>query len=442
MSEHLSPEQQILLLNRALAERPLLHCLQHLASCVLCREQVSQRRGQLMDMTNEFTELPTHLAYEQLSAYLLGTLDEVTREIMHNHLATCEFCAGEMQALTGLQTELHELLRQTTPRAAKPAQPWWVTFKKDWLAQLKHRSWPGPALTLATTSVFLLVSLSGWWWRANHAPVEPTQPALQSVKSPLPAPTFATASLKQAPAQAAQALPAPTQSAHPDLLALLDHGEPISLRPDGSLQTRLALTATNEATLKRTLAGQPLRLPEQLAQLAPPPNTLKSATPAPEIFHVLTPLGQILQSTRPVFRWQALPGASSYELAVFDEDFNQVLSSGPVTQTTWQAVKPLPRGRIYLWQVTAQVGNQQITAPLAPAPEARFQVLSQTKMQELQQARQTVGQSHLLLGVLYAQAGLLEAAERELRALQRENPQAPLVSQWLRQLHQARTPKP
>ena len=90
-----------------------------------------------MVLTNEVAELPVHLEYEQLSAYVLGALDEVSREIANNHLAACEFCAGEIQALATLQTELQGLLPQTQPPTTVPAQPsdptqtsWWTSFKQ------------------------------------------------------------------------------------------------------------------------------------------------------------------------------------------------------------------------------------------------------------------------------------------------------------------------
>jgi hypothetical protein len=59
-------------------------------------------------------------------------------------------------------------------------------------------------------------------------------------------------------------------------------------------------------------------------------------------------------------------------------------------------------------------------------------VLNQTRAGELAHAKNTSGNSHLTLGILYAQSGLLDDAEREFQALLRANPQSTLVRKLLR----------
>lgn len=53
---------------------------------------------------------------------------------------------------------------------------------------------------------------------------------------------------------------------------------------------------------------------------------------------------------------------------------------------------------------------------------AEFQILGEEDESEITHARSDWGDSHLVLGVMYARAGLLEEAEKELRALRQQNP--------------------
>ena len=84
--------------------------------------------------------------------------------------------------------------------------------------------------------------------------------------------------------------------------------------------------------------------------------------------------------------------------------------------------RSLKRGRVYSWEVTAIKEGREITSPVAPSPPARFKVLDQARLDELERARRTYAGSHLLLGVLYANIGLVEDAQREFQALAAANP--------------------
>jgi Tfp pilus assembly protein PilF len=64
--------------------------------------------------------------------------------------------------------------------------------------------------------------------------------------------------------------------------------------------------------------------------------------------------------------------------------------------------------------------------------------VDQAKADELAKAKNAGADSHLTLGVLYAQAGLLDDAEHELRALLRANPQSALAQKLLRSVRAKR----
>jgi predicted Zn-dependent protease len=81
--------------------------------------------------------------------------------------------------------------------------------------------------------------------------------------------------------------------------------------------------------------------------------------------------------------------------------------------------------------VRAVKDGKEFSSPRPPAPQAKFRILDQAKTNELAEAQRMYASSHLTLGLLYTQAGLLDEAERELRALQRANPNSVLVQQLL-----------
>jgi hypothetical protein len=78
-------------------------------------------------------------------------------------------------------------------------------------------------------------------------------------------------------------------------------------------------------------------------------------------------------------------------------------------------------------------GNEVIS-PRPPAPQAKFRVLDQARANELAAAKRAYANSHLTLGLLYAQAGLLSESEQELRLLLKENPNSEVARKLLSQV--------
>ena len=151
-------------------------------------------------------------------------------------------------------------------------------------------------------------------------------------------------------------------------------------------------------------------------------------------FSILAPAGVVLMSDRPAFRWSRFEGASSYVVEVYDDKFERVMASPELTTLSWTATQSLPRGRVYSWQVKAVKDGQEVTVPRPPAPQAKFRVIDQGRMNEIVRAKRAYGSSHLTLALLYAEAGLLNEAEQELRVLQKANPQSEIVRKLLRQV--------
>ena len=92
---------------------------------------------------------------------------------------------------------------------------------------------------------------------------------------------------------------------------------------------------------------------------------------------------------------------------------------------------PLPRGRVYRWQVTAHRGTDAITEPAPPQPAARFKVLDAETADALRTLEQAQPGSHVLLGLLCLEAGAVEDARRHLRAVPADDPQRALAERTL-----------
>jgi hypothetical protein len=81
----------------------------------------------------------------------------------------------------------------------------------------------------------------------------------------------------------------------------------------------------------------------------------------------------------------------------------------------------------YFWQLDKRHKGEETVVPhfdplWPPEPGAEFLILGEAGEAEISRVRRDWGDSHLVLGVLYARAGLLQEAEQELRALRQQNP--------------------
>ena len=154
-------------------------------------------------------------------------------------------------------------------------------------------------------------------------------------------------------------------------------------------------------------------------------------------FSLIDPVGTVTRHKRPTLRWRPLEGATSYTVAILDGSYNVVTTSPPLVTTSWTPTLELDRGRVYSWQVTSLKDGKQHLSPEAPEPEARFKVLDKATVDELISLEKT-GNSHLVRGTMYARAGLLDDAEKELRALLAANPSSQIARELLQSVRTKR----
>jgi hypothetical protein len=178
-----------------------------------------------------------------------------------------------------------------------------------------------------------------------------------------------------------------------------------------------ALPADQQAAVQLALASHKLERAPVLERLITRQGVLLGGPAEGKTFDILSPKGTAVVADRPVFRWQPLSAAASYVVAVFDDNFEKVAKSPSLTTPEWQPERPLARGRIFNWQVTAKVGGRTVRAPVPPAAEARFQVVSEDAASQIETARREHPQNHLLLAALCAKAGALDDSAKEVDAL-------------------------
>jgi hypothetical protein len=210
----------------------------------------------------------------------------------------------------------------------------------------------------------------------------------------------------------------------------------LTLDQQGKLSGADDLPPAYQDLVKKALTTGRIGKSSQLQGLTRPPSSLMGSDDPKNSFAVLEPLGNVLLTNTPTFRWSPMEGATAYVVEVYDENFNRVSSSPHLTNLEWTTL--LQRGKVYSWQVKAIKNDQEVTSPRPPAPQAKFRVLDLAKANELANARRAHPSSHLTLGLLYADAGLLREAEQEFRQLQKANPNSELARNLLHQVQSLR----
>lgn len=434
MSEHLDTHGLELFIARNLPPDELLRVARHIGVCQSCRERIAHAEGIGARVESLRAELSWnakfvqhHLDYEQLEAYIDDRLDAVGREIADNHLASCPPCAQEARELESLRVDLMPVPHASNAAVAShSSQHLWQRFR-DSLSPSPRMAWAASLIIIIAVAGLLL-------WQRGRAPEvahDNGNDAPEVANNSGNSPEVINNSNRNLPEVVnnsvnVNANHSVARSTHRSDSVNPNRGETARLNSNVAPSVG---SAPYEVVIKRALETQRIDPAPVLKELAGRPSTLMSrsqnidSTPVPEsaTFALIQPVGTVTLSDRPTFNWQPLAGATSYQVHILDTDFNVVAESGPVTTTSWSPPGALKRGVVYLWQVSAAKGGEVISTPAAPAPEARFKILTASKAREVQHAVKERAGSHLELGIIYAHNGLLDNAEREFRAALRRN---------------------
>lgn len=404
--EHLTEKQVEDYSLQQLSAAELLATGDHLGECEVCRERVegalSGDAAFLALHEEAFSDFESvHLTAQQTADYVDQNLAGEALQMVDDHLSGCEQCAVAIADLRAFRDEIAPSL----DRRYGPAQ----VSEGSWLRRLGSlfKAGPVPAFGAAALAVLVLATIAWLVWRTRTEQreevvvVTPT-PTPVSQPSPSPEPSL-------------QPAPAP-------VVAQLNDGE---------------VPPAYQNRVKEVLTSQRIGRSSQLQGLTRPPSTLMGSNNQLE-FSVLEPAGSVSLTDRPAFHWSAMEGASGYVVEIYDDQFKLAASSPQLTNRSWTIPQPLPRGKVYSWQVKAIKDGQEITSPRPPAPQAKFRILDAARANELARAKRAYSSSHLTLGLLYADAGLLKEAEQEFRLLLRANPNSDLARNLLRQVQSLR----
>jgi hypothetical protein len=435
LSEHLTKKQIDGYCRRTLSASELLFATDHLDFCGACRQQVERSldsdaaflalKSEVLGEAAEARFAPEgrmHLTLGQTADYVDGTQAGEELQAVKDHLTSCEWCNMAVNDLRSFRDQVApELDREYRLTAVQTApENRWRRIATVVMSFLLPRP---STLVLGSALTALLLISSGWLvWRALQPNDQKKLAITQTARSPGARPL--TPDVSPTP---------PAEVAGEKLLAQLnDGGGRIILDREGNLSGVERLPPLYQRMVKRSLADQRLEKSPLLAGLTRSGNlVIRGGEDRDGKFSVIEPVGKVILSDHSTFRWSRLDGATSYVVEIYDDKFALVATSPRLTDLSWTAAQSLQHGAIYSWQVKTIKDGQEFVIPNAPAPQATFRILDQAKANELVQARRAYASSHLALGLLYSQAGLLDEAERELRALQKGNPNSAIVRRLL-----------
>jgi hypothetical protein len=419
VTEHLSPAQIEDWRRRRLAPDESLRADDHLAGCVECRQRIETALSRGAGEMALYAQLSAGAGalwrptFEQLAGHVDGLLTGDERQTVKDHLSACAQCALIVDDLRAFRNEIaQELSREYLPgkAAAAPASRPGLN-----VAALRARFFENPPWVYAAAAVLLLLTVAGWM--ARRAALKQTLPQI-AITSPTPAPSPSVNSTS------------PTPETAPALARLNDGGSSLTLDAQGRLAGVDQWPAAYQQLAKDALSNQRMEISPLLAGLSRPGSPLMGGDDQGQRFAVIEPAGKVTLTDRPTLRWSKLSGAAVYIVEIYDAGFDRVSASPSLTGDSWTP-PPLARGQVYSWQVKADRDGKEFIAPRPPAPQARFRILDLTAAAEIARARRDYASSHLLLGLLYARAGLPDEAEQELRALQKANPDVNIVRRLL-----------
>jgi hypothetical protein len=454
---HLREQELLRFQQRQMSADELLLTDRHLSTCNDCAQRLVELpalAGAVLRIQRELAQAEAepcaYFSDEQKEDYLNGRFCASEMPLAKMHLEHCAECCLAVAELQALKESLTPALAgfATSPGVWESLHAWFAIPTSRWV-------WRGLG-TVATATLLVWFGTSNWRGRGMPPPAPVSSPA-PSAPHPPNADGQSHAPNPAAQPQAVQELPAVAPKivlpkvvlpkvVLPKVVlpkvVLLDAGQQVALNATDQLLGLEALSASVQAVVKDALRTQQIKVSRQVMPRRADKFELLGSGRESAGFVLLSPVGQVVPSTRPVLKWQALNGAASYFVNVYDANLRKVASSGALTVTVWQPEVELERGRSYYWQVRALKDEQEFFAPAPSAPDVKFKVLESAQLAQIEQTK-AARNSQLALGVLYAQAGMLEEAEREFKALAAANPHSPVAQRILQNfMRQSRGMRP
>jgi hypothetical protein len=426
LSVHLTKHQIEGYGRRALSPVELLSVSEHLGICGACRQQVQRAldgdaaylalRSELFRETEFLSSSAgrTHLTLEQIAGLVDAVLAGEELQTVKDHLTCCQQCE---LAVDDLRAFKDQVVLEGEDRLA----PMNVAAENGWHRLIATLSsiWPKPLVFGTALAALLFIGASWLVWQ--EILIKETNRTVTTT------PPVASVETSQKSIQ---------EGAAAAIIARLNDGDGhVTLDKEGKLSGVDHLPLDYRQMVKSALVGQELERSPLLAGLIEPGSIPRGGSDeSGDNFSVIEPVGMVTLTNSPTFRWSQLDGADAYVVEIYDEQFDLVATSPQITDHRWRVPQSLRRGRTYAWQVKAIKDGQELFSPQPSAPQAKFRILDAAKARELARARRAYASSHLTMGLLYVQAGLLDEAEQEFRELERANPDSSVAGRLLKRV--------
>lgn len=426
LTEHISEEIFDRYAKRNAGAADTLRVQTHIGVCDACRTKLervlnaekafaSVHKGFVID---DFANEPQHLSYEQLEFFVDNRLDDVEREITESHLAICTECAKDLADLRVYRKIADASASEDKLIAEMPKHSFWQRI----FAFDSIRSFAPVA------AILLIVILLGVWILIR---VNRTNEIAKSNENQNASPSNNNLANQSSPAPQVSPEDAPVRETN----YALNDGR-LKVDDKGNVKGLENLSSATQSAIKQSL---------QTGNISVTNHSLGGSSGGVLMgegdadkgvpFGLETPIGKVVKENQPVLKWKPLKDAVAYSVAIVDDKFNVVAESGKLTTTSWKPSNALARGANYSWQVTAtKADGTEIVSPSSPAPQARFRIIEQNLLDDINRLEKSGDPSHLALGVLYAKAGLKREARAEFEKLLKENPDSPLAQKLLQSI--------
>ncbi|MHB9037296.1 MAG: anti-sigma factor family protein [Armatimonadota bacterium] len=416
-----------------LSPKRLIEVDEHVSACNECKaalNDIASFRQAGISLGASLLSLEDCPEYDDISAYVDGTLAPDRMALMQSHVNSCELCFSDMERIREMRS--HSALREKI--AVSPAQ-------NRQRAPQGFGLWKRVFVGVAGVAVVATLAVAIGSFVA--APEKPTivaskPPVVTEVKPNSPAnrheQSKSTESISTAkthtPERVAQSPGASSNTVLRDgKYRVIKQNGRLALANSDGRSVRTALEARIAAAIEeklRTGRIEPAK-PIQVAMAGVRMRDGEKFVPLPTAPKLLGPMNGIIMSDRPTFAWLKVELAQSYRIRIYDAQFQMVAEE---TTNTSSIVLPdtLRRGEDYTWRVGVRFSESDSWAESAPA---KFHVLSAEDYSSIQRVKRALPGSHLALGAAYESVGLYHEAQQEYRALRRLNRDSSLARKML-----------
>lgn len=417
MAEHLSTNVIELYRRGELRGKQRFDAGMHIAECLRCSglagetEKLQLAHDSIRASLEVSAKLPIeHLSNEQIANYVNGKLDNVESEIVISHMAWCSLCEDDVNDIKSFANQVTYERKNNfsiLTGLKKQALGFWKKTPRPFYAN--------PAYAFATL-VLAVTAFSLWFFGIFERPGGKSVTTVSNVtlpsqtSSPTPPANFYSESDIAGSDKAIKPLP--------ESAAKLDWVLPADRLPFNAALNSGKIGINPEIAKMRSMAVYMGRSNE-------------------DRFDLLTPTGLAIREDKPFFRWQPLKSAVKYKVQLVDKTIEKTFLDVFVESAELQSGFELERGHRYRWHVVAILkSGEEVEGSFMNRFYGDFFVMTAEQVGKIEEAEKYYRSSkeplaHIALAMRYADAGLIEDAERELKSYLKLKPNSPEAKKML-----------